>query len=419
MKRIMCRVMLGEASPSEKSKYMWFTLGSFAFALSTLLMTVIMSRAMGEVLGGMFSFGLSLAQWLSTIAYFELRTYQVTDVKNEYAFKDYFTVKIILCISAFLINVIYALVNGYENIKIGIIILIAFYKILEAFAEVFDGEFQKQMRVDAAGKSLFFRTMCSMVTLVIFAYATKDIILSLVAMNIVAIISVVFFDFAVIDRFSQLRISFSGVKPLLMNCFPLAVSNFLSTYITNASKLAVDNVLGDVWQLRYTAVFMPNFVINLISNIIFKPMQTSMAIYYDNRDMKKFWNVVYRLVILLLGFTAVCMLGGYFLGIPVLSFLYNTDLSNMKGTLVILLLCGGINAINIVLYYVFAIIRKQKTVTVMYICVALMAFFFMSPVIERFGINGAAYGYLFAVVMLLIIMVAYLAQKFPQDAKRN
>lgn len=39
---------------------------------------------LGEAKAGMFSIGLSIAQWLVTIAYFEIRTYQVTDVKNEY-----------------------------------------------------------------------------------------------------------------------------------------------------------------------------------------------------------------------------------------------------------------------------------------------------------------------------------------------
>lgn len=82
---IISRIMGVDKTPEDKYKYIWFTMGTACFALATLVMTIVISRFLGEAKAGMFSIGLSIAQWLVTIAYFEIRTYQVTDVKNELA----------------------------------------------------------------------------------------------------------------------------------------------------------------------------------------------------------------------------------------------------------------------------------------------------------------------------------------------
>ena len=73
---IISRIMGVDKTPEDKYKYIWFTMGTACFALATLVMTIVISRFLGEAKAGMFSIGLSIAQWLVTIAYFEIRTYQ-------------------------------------------------------------------------------------------------------------------------------------------------------------------------------------------------------------------------------------------------------------------------------------------------------------------------------------------------------
>lgn len=54
------------------------------------------------------------------------------------------------------------------------------------------------------------------------------------------------------------------------------------------------------------------------------------------------------MILIITGFTFVCEVGAYILGIPVLSWLYGVNLKKYKLTLLLLLLCGGINAVNII-----------------------------------------------------------------------
>ena len=330
--------------------------------LATLVMTIIISRLLGETQAGMFSVGLSIAQWLVTIAYFEIRTFQVTDVRNEYSFKYYLTLRILMCIITFLASIVYVVFNNYDIQKVIIILLVCLYKISDSIADTFEGEFQKEDRIDISGKSEFYRVFFSILVLVIAVAVSKNLILSLIIMNVVAYGMIVLLDISIAVKRVSVRMTgdMKRLWELVKMCIPLAVSTFLSTYIINSSKLSVDRVLGDEAQLYYTAVFMPNMVINLFSGIIFKPMQTAMAVNYYEKKYKNFWHIISKMILIITGFTFVCEVGAYILGIPVLSWLYGVNLKEYKLTLLLLLLCGGVNAINIIFYYVLAIMRKQK-----------------------------------------------------------
>lgn len=415
------KIMGVDKKPDDKYKYIWFTMGTACFALATLVMTIIISRLLGETQAGMFSVGLSIAQWLVTIAYFEIRTFQVTDVRNEYSFKYYLTLRILMCIITFLASILYVVFNNYDIQKVIIILLVCLYKISDSIADTFEGEFQKEDRIDISGKSEFYRVFFSILVLVIAVAVSKNLILSLIIMNVVAYGMIVLLDISIAVKRVSVRMTgdMKRLWELVKMCIPLAVSTFLSTYIINSSKLSVDRVLGDEAQLYYTAVFMPNMVINLFSGIIFKPMQTAMAVNYYEKKYKNFWHIISKMILIITGFTFVCEVGAYILGIPVLSWLYGVNLKEYKLTLLLLLLCGGVNAINIIFYYVLAIMRKQKYMTILYIIVCLVSFLIMDTMTGRMGLMGASLGYLILVSLLAALLLVYIIIQTRRNTKNE
>ena len=415
------KIMGVDKKPDDKYKYIWFTMGTACFALATLVMTIVISRLLGETQAGMFSVGLSIAQWLVTIAYFEIRTFQVTDVRNEYSFKYNLTLRIVMCIITFLASIVYVVFNNYDIQKVIIILLVCLYKISDSIADTFEGEFQKEDRIDISGKSEFYRVFFSILVLIIAVAVSKNLILSLIIMNVVAYGMIVLLDISIAVKRVSVRITgdMKRLWELVKMCIPLAVSTFLSTYIINSSKLSVDRVLGDEAQLYYTAVFMPNMVINLFSGIIFKPMQTAMAVNYYEKKYKNFWHIISKMILIITGFTFVCEVGAYILGIPVLSWLYGVNLKKYKLTLLLLLLCGGINAVNIIFYYVLAIMRKQKYMTILYIIVCLVSFLIMDTMTVRMGLTGAALGYLILVSLLAALLLVYIIIQTRRNTKNE
>lgn len=408
MNKIVTKYIIKSNGSNMKQDYLWYAMGSGLFALSTLLLTIVVSRTVGEQIGGMFSIGLSLAQIVMSIVNYEVRVYQVTDIKNEFSFGEYFTFRIMMCVLAYGAVIAYVVLNGYSILKLTVVLLLCIYKILESFADVFEGQFQKSNRIDIAGKSIFFRTLFSVVFMVLTLILTHSIIVALAVMVAVEIACLFMLNIMTISSFATMQIV-SNIKPiarLACTCGPLALSSFIQTYIINCSKLAIDNTMSDEYQLYYSAVFMPNMVINLFTGIIFKPMQTSMAIAYTKGETKRFNKVVYKVIGIIVAFTILCCAGAYVLGIPVLSLLYAVELKPYKNVLLLLLLAGGINAINTILYYVLTIMRRQTMVAVVYLMVAGFSLLFVEEVTRAYGLVGAALSYivLMAVTMLLLIL---------------
>ena len=88
-------------------------------------------------------------------------------------------------------------------------------------------------------------------------------------------------------------------------------------------------------------------------------------------------------------------------------------------TLLLLLLCGGVNAVNIIFYYVLAIMRKQKYMTILYLIVCGVALIIMDLITGRLGLNGAALGYLILVVLLGVLLMGYILYQIRKDRKRQ
>ncbi len=406
MKKLVINI-LNNKNYSKRNSYIWYAMGSTLFAMSTLLMTIIVSQVGGKEIGGMFSFGLSFAQWISTIAYFEIRTYQVTDVNREFLLADYLSSRIIFCILSFCISIVFIFVNSYSISKMILVILLCIYKILESIADIFEGEYQRNGRIDISGKSMFIRILVCMITFIISLIITKNIIFSLILMVLVECIIIYYVNIVTRKEHSPVKIKFDKQigKDIYKRCYPLAICNFLSTYIINSSKFSVDRILGDEFQLYYTAVFMPNLVINLFSGFIFKPIQTLLAQQYVQKKIKEFRKSIMKVCIFILLVTRVCMIGAYFLGIPVLSFLYGVKLEEYKFILILLLFTGGLNAINIILYYVMTVIRMQKKMIPIYLCVSIISLFLLDKMVWNMKLLGAAIGYFILVIILGFMLI--------------
>jgi O-antigen/teichoic acid export membrane protein len=406
-----------ESKHQTENQYKWYALGSILFALSTLIITIIVTRVTDESTGGMFSIGLSLAQWMSTIAYFEIRTFQVTDVKREYKLYQYVGMRVLTCIIAFGTSIVIIAFSGYTILKAQIVGLLCFYKIFEGISDVYEGEYQRNNRIDISGKSIFFRTLICTVVLILGILITKNIIWSLIVMDILEIVVIYYLDIVPTRRLNKKRIGFerNSLLQLVSSCIPLATCNFLNTYLINSSKFSVDRVFGDEMQIYYSAVFMPNFVINLFCGIILRPIETKLAIYYVERKKRNLITMVSKLCGFIMIFTLVCIIGAYLIGIPVLSLLYGIDLSEYRLVLVILLLAGGINAVSVIFYYVITIMRKQRYMFVIYAVTTLFSIALLDTCVETKGLMGAAAGYC-AVLMFLCILLFLLIIYKKRDA---
>ena len=135
--------ILGKGT-TERKNFIWNMAGSGVFAAVSMLLSFYVIRVMGEDIGGIFSIAITLSQMFAYIMYFEMRTYQVTDVERRFTFAQYHGTKVWLGVLMMLVCISYMFVRGYDLQKAGIILLMCIYRLIDGYADLYEGTFQQE-----------------------------------------------------------------------------------------------------------------------------------------------------------------------------------------------------------------------------------------------------------------------------------
>ncbi len=399
-------------------------IGSLLFALASIVLFAAAARATGEYYGGIFSIAFTTGQLLLTIGYYEIRAFQVTDLSVQYSFQEYFSARVLTSIAMAAAGVAYVCILRPEPVRAAVLLLMCFYKLVDGVADVFEGEFQRQGRLDVAGKSLAFRTAFSGSVFVFSVFWSKNIVIASGAALIAAVFAFAVFDLAVAGDFGSPALSgtWRKVFGLLKECTSLFVVGFLYLYICNAAKYAVDAHMSAEAVTYYTDLYLPTSTINLLSGFVFKPLLTTMGTSYREGAWGKFRSLVGKLLLGIALLTGVCCLGAFLLGIPVLSFIFGHDLSAHRSALVILILGGGFNAAVMLLYYALTTMRRQILILCSYGIAFLLAVGAAPALIKSYGILGGALcytGVMAVLVALLLLCCLYQYHKAASQLKNS
>lgn len=405
-----------------QASFLWNIVGSLLNALASLVLSVLIVHISGNDIAGMFSLAFAGSQLMLTIGCFEVRIYQSTDVLEKFRFPDYFTVRIITVTLMIIVSWLYIWVNKYYLDETAIImIILCGYRIIDAISDVFQGYFQQKERLDIAGKMLSLRVLISTFVFGIILFITNDIVFSVWGLFFSALVTFLLYDYRKTKQMVAIRLAFNWIKikTLFLDCLPLFACAFILMYVFNAPRNSIFLYLTPNQQSYYNQLFMPASVINLLI-IAFRPMLTKMAFFWNEDKIGTFLKYT-GIILLGIGlFLVILLIGGYFLGIPILSVLYTDELRPYKKVLMIILLGGGANSLGNILYNVLTIMRKQYALLIGYALTGLAAFFFSDNLVLRFGLEGAGLSFLVSMLVFLVsAVVLFLFFLIKENKKKN
>ena len=244
----------------------------------------------------------------------------------------------------------------------------------------------------------------------IILWVTRSIIVALSVQILANLFLTIYYAVWVAPRFisAQPCDRASGqVQNLLMECFPLFVSLLLMNIVINASKYGIELMMNDLAQGYYNMIFMPAQVINLCSQFLFKPLLNRYSKLLSERQIRTFGILLLRQIVLIALLTCVCCAGAYAMGIPVLSLLYQKDISALRIHLILVVLGGGIFAVCQLYYYIFVILRRQKWIMKIYLCITVVAVPTTAVCVHSAGLMGAVLSF---VILHAILALCYTAR---------
>ena len=405
----------------DRSSYIWNTVAGLAIAMQSAIVLMVMTRTNGLNDAGIFSIAYAIAGLMLFLGEFGVRKYQVSDVNEDHSFADYYTFRIITCLAMIIAGLLYAcyglLFCHYTMNKFIVVMLVLFIKVIDTFADVFYGRFQQKGRLDVAAKTTSFRVILGMISCIIMLIFTHNLILSLIVWFLVTLVAMFLSTFVVSPDFCTIEVQFnySQLKAIFIACFPLFLGTFLLLYVGNAPKYAIDACMDDIAQAKFNFIFMPVFVIEMLANFIFNPVLVKLAESWDNCDFRQFKKMVIRQIWVITGITVFTTGVSYFIGCPILSILFGTDLNPERDELCILLIGGGMLALVNFFTVVVTVIRRQSRLSIGYIATAVLAWLFSRYFVAHYGIMGAAILYTFLMTILALAFAIIMIVSIKKD----
>lgn len=418
---------MAQARNIERDAYIWNTAAGLLNAFQSVIMLTVLSHVCDAATAGVFTIAYANANLFLNLGKYGVRNFQVSDVNEKYGFSAYHVARIVSVLAMIAFGTAWAIWSsvtvGYSAEKFLVILVMLLFKAIDAYEDVFHGNYQQHGRLDVGARVLTLRMISMIVLYAGLIVVTGDLLVSL---SVSTLFTAVFFVVETVwvkRRYSlphnQTTVSSkpraSLALSLLKECFPVFLALFLLFYIGNAPKYAIDAVMDDVAQAQYGYIAMPVFVVGLLANFIYNPIIASLSEDWAQGRVRKFAHRFALQVLIIAGITVGCIAGAWAIGVPVLNLLYNTELAPYKGDLIILLVGGGFLATATLFTTGLTIIRSQNKLIPGYAAVSIAALVLCTPAVGMGGIHGASLIYL----ALMAVLTVWFGAVFALEIRRT
>lgn len=389
--------------------FLWNTIGVGTWGMVFPLLTIVVTRLVGVEQAGMFSLAFITGLMLMFVANYGVRTFQVSDVSEEYSFQEYQINRIITCVIMIVLGVGYLYIRGYENEMLIISAGVYVYKLIDGLADVYEGRLQQVDKLYLAGISQTIRSVIAVIVFTIILFVSHNLPAACVGMAIAATVTFVVFTYplAMFETPRSKGVTVKNVWSLLKLCFPLFIALFMYNLIDNMPKFLMEGRLAYENQLYFNALYFPAHSILLIAGFVYKPLLLRMAHQWaDPEQRKKFDLTIVGImaVIVVLTFIMMGIMG--WIGLPIMSFLYGLDFGQFQGLCFIMLAAGGVTAAIEFIYQVITVLRRQNQLMRSYVIAFGFSLFVPILLIEFTGLPGAIIGYLIVMAILFVLLIS-------------
>ena len=399
-----------QARSQTSRDYLWNTASSFMTALATVVMLLVVTRTAGIRAAGVYSLAIAVGQQFQTLGMYEVRTYHVTDLRHRFTFGTYLATRIVT-VALMLVGITtYAVLSSSDVHHCILVTLVASLRVFDAFEDVYVCELQRVGRLDLGGRACFWRALSTTVVFSLTLALTGSLLTSTVTTLVLSVLTTVLVYLPPSRGLFPLRPAWEPgpVVQVLLACLPLFGASFISMYLSNAPRFAIDRYLDPTQQGYFAILFMPAVTINLMSLVIFRPLLTRMAGLWVQGDRPGFRAVVNRGLLATAGAFVVVGLVTYVAGVPILGLVFGKDVSAFSVELMVLVAGGAMNAASVVLYYALTTVRLQNLVFAGYVLAAGAITLLCVVLVPQGSLLGASVAYTAAMSVLVAVFAVVL-----------
>lgn len=311
---------------------LWNSIGNTAYNGSQWLITVIVTRKAGFDEAGILALAMSVSLTFRTIAYFGIRNFQISDVKNKYSNDDYFGFRIITCAFSFLLCMLFSFASKYDNVSLYAVFFYMVFRISEGFSDLFQGFMQKNERLDTAGKCLFIKACMSTAGFFTGFYFANSLNAGLLLMSFAAVAETFIFEKKLCNK--TVKIRFSNCKALALETVPLFIYFLETSVIFNIPKILIPYSFGKASLGAFSNIFSAALVIHALFQYIYIPFITEFSKLKYRKNTLGFKYLVLKIIFVFLFFLGLFAGIAYLFGAQTLAVIFGSEILKYRDIII-------------------------------------------------------------------------------------
>ena len=396
-----------------KKDYLWNSLGSLLQSAISPVLLIVITRLNGIDDSGLFSFALSLSVVFWAVSLWGGRTYQVSDVKREFSSGGYVAVRFIASLIVAISAVVFCVLNGYNAIKTGLIMILVTFKMLESIADSLYGVLQIHHKLYVAGMSLTMKAMLGFAAFMAVDIVTKNVIYGTLAILLVNVLIIFLYDILwvrrveVITANKKLLKEYTGQAIAIMkHTSAVFVVMFLTMFSLNIPRYFLDKSHPD--QIGYFGIMaMPITLLGLFISFIIQPNVVNLSELLVKGKLKEFARIVSKINHITFGIGVLSVVLSYLVGVWVLNTIFGININNFQLDLTIMVIGAAANAFVSIYVNLLIIMRRFKGQFYTLLLTDILAVVVSMCLIERLAMLGSVLVFmmisLLQVTLLLVI----------------
>lgn len=404
-----------------KKNFVWNFVGSTLNSTTSLFFLIIVTRINGIKEAGIFTFAFSTACLLQVIGTYYGRAYQVTEMKDEFTDNDFLYSRFFSCGAMLLFAVLFSLIKEYALYKILVIILLVFYKIIEAFSESVYAIIQKNNDLYKVGISLFLKGLLGLFIFFALDLIFSNLIISIIGLIFINLFMFVFYDIKNVKMYNYVKSDFDlwKIKSIFKNGFYTFVFTFLTQYVINAPRYAIDNNLGEKYQTIFGIIIMPATLFILCGQFMIHPFLVTLTNDLKEKNYAAFSKLVFKIVFYVLIIGIFVTIVAYFIGIPFLELVYGISLKKYLKSLVIIIIGATMFGMSYIISNALITMRKTMIQSIIFTIGSIFVYFVSNKLVFIKQIEGASISYFLVMSLILVMYIVVFSLEIIKYSKKE
>lgn len=291
-----------------KKNMLYNTIGSLTYQgclWITTVLVVILSNGYSD--SGILSFAMTIGNMFTAVGTYNMRTYQVSDIKGKYSQRNYVGFRLLTLIIGVILLGIYSIVVSPDSLTLIAVFAYLLFKVDESFCDVLYGVDQRGERMDYIGISQFIRGILIVLAFSLGLYLSQNIILAILAMYPAGLLVTIVYDIPHARRMDDIRpqLKKEQAKSLLTECLPIVLEILFLGMIVSVARQYYANAYGAERLGIYAAVATPAVLIQAAARFLYAPALVPLSEKWNDSPKESFLPFFRKTLLVMAGFIIV------------------------------------------------------------------------------------------------------------------